>query len=234
LQEGLSRIKRAKPQDKPYEMRKAKGPSALEYPYDEKIEEGYISNYGGQGIHNEMIADEPRRIAYSHAFMQLMPKKIWLEVGTGTGILARCALMAGDAKFIHAVEASDIIKQAKVILDDKEFMDRYKLYKDRIEEVELHYSYPKVDYIFSEFMGYFLLHENMLQSVLIAKDRFLKKKEKDNDFEPLVIPNSCTIYLAAYSDLAHTEEMLRKFFVGDKGRENDTCTATLSKDFLLS
>jgi len=32
-----------------------------------------------------------------------------------------------------------------------------------------------VDVIISEWMGFYLLHESMLDSVLVARDRFLKK-----------------------------------------------------------
>ncbi len=40
-----------------------------------------------------------------------------------------------------------------------------------IESIELP---EKVDVIISEWMGYFLLRESMLDSVLVARDRFLK------------------------------------------------------------
>jgi hypothetical protein len=39
---------------------------------------------------------------------------------------------------------------------------KYKVYHARIEDVELDSLHKEVDYIFSEFMGYFLLHEYML------------------------------------------------------------------------
>lgn len=43
--------------------------------------------------------------------------------------------------------------------------------KGKIEEIEL--PVPKVDIIISEWMGYFLLFENMLNSVLYARDKWL-------------------------------------------------------------
>ena len=43
--------------------------------------------------------------------------------------------------------------------------------KGKIEELEL--PVPKVDIIISEWMGYFLLFENMLNSVLFARDKWL-------------------------------------------------------------
>jgi len=36
----------------------------------------------------------------------------------------------------------------------------------------------KVDIIVSEWMGYFLLYESMLNSVLVARDKFLKEDGK--------------------------------------------------------
>lgn len=43
--------------------------------------------------------------------------------------------------------------------------------KGKIEEIEL--PVAKVDIIISEWMGYFLLFENMLNTVLYARDKWL-------------------------------------------------------------
>ena len=43
--------------------------------------------------------------------------------------------------------------------------------KGKVEEIEL--PVPKVDVIISEWMGYFLLFENMLNTVLYARDKWL-------------------------------------------------------------
>lgn len=43
--------------------------------------------------------------------------------------------------------------------------------KGKVEEIEL--PVPKVDVIISEWMGYFLLFENMLDTVLFARDKWL-------------------------------------------------------------
>jgi len=47
----------------------------------------------------------------------------------------------------------------------------YSLLQGRIEEITL--PVPQVDIIISEWMGYFLLFEAMLDSVLVARDRWL-------------------------------------------------------------
>lgn len=41
----------------------------------------------------------------------------------------------------------------------------------KVEDIELP---EKVDLIISEWMGFYLLHEAMLDSVLVARDKFLK------------------------------------------------------------
>lgn len=47
------------------------------------------------------------------------------------------------------------------------------LIKGKVEEVEL--PVDKVDIIISEWMGYFLLYESMLDTVLYARDKWLVK-----------------------------------------------------------
>lgn len=43
--------------------------------------------------------------------------------------------------------------------------------KGKVEEIDL--PVPQVDIIISEWMGYFLLYENMLNTVLYARDKWL-------------------------------------------------------------
>ena len=62
--------------------------------------------------------------------------------------------------------------------------DKITFLKGRIEDLELPVS--KVDVIVSEWMGYFLLFESMLDSVLYARDRWLQP-------EGLLLPDRCTI-----------------------------------------
>lgn len=47
----------------------------------------------------------------------------------------------------------------------------------------------KVDIIVSEWMGFYLLHEGMLDSVLVARDKFLKEDGQ-------MFPETAAIYIA--------------------------------------
>lgn len=65
------------------------------------------------------------------------------------------------------------------------------LKKGRLENIEI--DIDKVDAIVSEWMGYFLLFEGMLDSVIYARDRYLKPGGH-------LLPNRCTISLVGSGD----------------------------------
>jgi len=52
----------------------------------------------------------------------------------------------------------------------------------------------QVDIIVSEWMGYFLLYESMLDSVLWARDRYLEVGGR-------MLPDFCRLYIAGLSDV---------------------------------
>lgn len=58
-----------------------------------------------------------------------------------------------------------------VVYRENGLEDRVTVIKGRIEDVDL--PVDKVDIIVSEWMGYFLLFESMLDSVLHARDKYL-------------------------------------------------------------
>lgn len=64
-----------------------------------------------------------------------------------------------------------------------------QVFRCRIEDFELPDGLEDVDIIISEWMGFFLLHEGMLDSVIDARDRFLAA-------DGLMLPSSATINVA--------------------------------------
>uniref|UniRef100_A0A3B5B1W1 type I protein arginine methyltransferase n=1 Tax=Stegastes partitus TaxID=144197 RepID=A0A3B5B1W1_9TELE len=139
----------------------------------EDEDEAYFSSYGHYGIHEEMLKDKVRTESYRD-FMYRNPEvfreKVVLDVGCGTGILSMFAARAG-AKKVIAVDQSEIIYQAMDIVRSNQLEDKITLIKGRIEDIKL--PVEKVDIIISEWMGYFLLFESMLDSVLYARDLYL-------------------------------------------------------------
>ena len=63
-----------------------------------------------------------------------------------------------------------------------------------MEEVELPFGEGEIDIIVSEWMGYFLLYESMLDCVLWAKDKYLNKKTCK------ILPDRPQMYVAAIED----------------------------------
>lgn len=133
----------------------------------------YFNSYAHFGIHEEMIKDEVRTGTYRNAILEnthLFKDKIVLDVGCGTGILSLFAAQAG-ARHVYAVDYSNIAEAARHIVADNKMSDKITVIQGKIEEVQL--PVEKVDIIISEWMGYCLLYEAMLDSVLTARDRWL-------------------------------------------------------------
>ena len=73
------------------------------------------------------------------------------------------------------------------------------LLRGKMEEVQL--PVEKVDIIISEWMGYFLLYESMLDTVLYARDRYLAEGG-------IILPNRATMVLTAIEDAQYKEEKI--------------------------
>lgn len=78
-----------------------------------------------------------------------------------------------------------------VFFRDNGFEDKIECVSGKIEEISLPVN--KVDIIISEYMGYFLLYEGMLESYLVARDRFLKPGG-------LMLPSTAELYVFGCDD----------------------------------
>jgi protein arginine N-methyltransferase 1 len=162
-------------------------------------EQYYFHSYDHFSIHEEMLKDETRTLSYRNAIYRnrhLFKDKVVLDVGCGTGILSMFAARSG-AKHVIGVDMSNIIHMAQKIVDVNGLSDKITLLKGKMEEVEL--PYPKVDIIISEWMGYFLLYESMLDTVLVARDKYLVEGG-------LIFPDKATVYIAGIEDGDYKEE----------------------------
>lgn len=123
-----------------------------------------------------MINDKIRTSTYASYIMRnpaLFHNAVVLDVGCGTGILSLFAARAGARKVI-AVDASDIVHRAREIVAENELLDVITVVHGKVEDVALPDGIERVDVIVSEWMGYALVYESMLDSVLAARDRFLR------------------------------------------------------------
>lgn len=103
------------------------------------------------------------------------------------------------AKHVIGVDMSNIIHMARKIVDINGFSDKITLIQGKMEEIEL--PYPQVDIIISEWMGYFLLYESMLDTVLVARDKYLKP-------DGLIFPDKATMYVAGLEDGMYKDEKI--------------------------
>ncbi|KAG5975172.1 type I protein arginine N-methyltransferase Rmt1 [Claviceps cyperi] len=164
-------------------------------------EQHYFKSYDHHGIHEEMLKDEVRTRSYMNAIIQnkhLFKDKVVLDVGCGTAILSMFAAKAG-AKHVIGVDMSSIIFKAREIVKINGLSDKITLIQGKMEEIEL--PFPKVDIIISEWMGYFLLYESMLDTVLYARDKYLEK-------DGLIFPDKATIFFAGIEDGDYKEEKI--------------------------
>ncbi|KDR16996.1 protein arginine N-methyltransferase 3 isoform X3 [Zootermopsis nevadensis] len=164
-------------------------------------DEGYFNTYSHFSIHHEMLSDHVRTSSYRDAFMlnsTLWKDRTFLDLGCGTGILSMFAASAGARKVI-AIDQSDIIYHAIDIVRENKLSDKIQLIKGRIEDTKLPQTH--VDVIVSEWMGYFLLFEGMLDSLVYARDHHLAEGG-------LLLPNRCSISLVGLADTDRHAELV--------------------------
>ena len=119
-----------------------------------------------------MLSDKVRTSTYAQFILStpdLFSNAVVLDVGCGTGILSLFAARAGARK-VYAIDASDIAIKAREVVKRNGFDSIIEVIQGRVEDIQLP---EKVDVVVSEWMGYALLYESMLDSVLVARDRFL-------------------------------------------------------------
>uniref|UniRef100_A0A8C4NJZ9 type I protein arginine methyltransferase n=1 Tax=Eptatretus burgeri TaxID=7764 RepID=A0A8C4NJZ9_EPTBU len=161
----------------------------------------YFDSYAHFGIHEEMLKDEVRTRTYRNAMYHnrhLFRDKVVLDVGSGTGILCMFAAKAG-ARCVFGIECSNIADYSQKIVQANNMEHVVTIVKGKVEEVEL--PVEKVDIIISEWMGYCLFYESMLNTVLFARDKWLKPSGA-------IFPDRASLYLTAIEDRQYKENKI--------------------------
>lgn len=163
----------------------------------------YFDSYAHFGIHEEMLKDEVRTLTYRDSMYHnrhLFKDKVVLDIGCGTGILCMFAAKAGARKVI-GIECSGIVEHAEKIVKSNGFDNVVTLVRGKVEEVELPDGIQKVDIIVSEWMGYCLFYESMLNTVIYARDKWLVEGG-------LIFPDRATLYVCAIEDRQYKNEKI--------------------------
>ena len=103
------------------------------------------------------------------------------------------------AKKVYAVECSAIVEQCKQIVADNGFAEIIEVIRGKMEDIVL--PVEQVDIIISEWMGYFLLYESMLDTVLYARDKYLRPGG-------LLLPDKAVLYICAIEDGEYRSEKI--------------------------
>lgn len=170
---------------------------SVEVPQDSDY---YFDSYAHIGIHEDMLKDKVRTLSYRRAIFEnpsLIRNKVVLDVGCGTGILSMFAAKAGARK-VYAVERSSIVEYARQIIAENGFQDKIEIIQGIAEEIELP---EKVDVVVSEWMGYALLYESMLPSVIFARNKFMKETGT-------MMPSYARMKIAAIEDVAYKQKKI--------------------------
>ncbi|CAI8595971.1 unnamed protein product [Vicia faba] len=174
-----------------------------------KVNESYFGSYSSFGIHREMLSDKARMDAYGQAISKnpsLLNGAVVMDVGCGTGILSLFAAQAGASRVIAVEASAKMAAVASRVAKDNNLLSSKNETRvngnqkgvvevvhgmveeiDKIVELQPH----SVDVLLSEWMGYCLLYESMLGSVLYARDRYLKPGGA-------ILPDTATIFVAGF------------------------------------
>lgn len=186
----------------------------------------YFDSYSDVTIHEEMIADQVRTNTYRMAILrnsELIRGKVVLDVGAGTGVLSLFCAQAG-ARRVYAVEACSIAEQATEIVRHNGMDDRVEVIRGTVEAVELP---EQVDVIVSEWMGYALLHESMLNSVLYARDKWLKPGG-------LILPSKAELYIAPICDPVVEDRLYFWYTVKDQYGVDMSCMSHFARKCIMN
>ncbi|XP_062540465.1 protein arginine N-methyltransferase 1-like [Armigeres subalbatus] len=174
-------------------------------PEDMTSREYYLDSYAHFSAHEETLKDEVRTRTYRNAIYHnkhLFKGKTVLDVGCGMGLLSLFAARAGAARVI-AIDCSNIIDHARNIVNANRFDHVITLIRSKVESIDqLPDGIKEVDIILSEWMGHCLFHEAMLDTVIYARNKWLKRDGG------MMFPDRCTMFVAGIEERQCKDERI--------------------------
>ncbi|PWA31410.1 hypothetical protein CCH79_00002927, partial [Gambusia affinis] len=134
----------------------------------------YFGSYGTLRLHLEMLSDRSRTETYRQVIVSnsaSLRDKVVMDLGCGTGIISMFCAQLAKPSMVYAVEASSMVEHTRQLVKQNGCEEVVTVLQGRAEELELP---EQVDVLVSEWMGNCLLFEFMVESVLLARDRWLR------------------------------------------------------------
>ena len=128
-------------------------------------------SYASLSSHRTMALDHVRNDAYGRALAAVVgPDTVVLDLGAGTGLHGLMAARIG-ARHVYLVEPEDVIALAEELVVANGLEGRVTVLQGRIEDVTLP---ERVDVIVSALTGNFLVTEDLIASIIYAREHVLK------------------------------------------------------------
>lgn len=151
-----------------------------------KEKTGLASGFSDMEMHLWMLADGVRAEAFERAISRTVrPGDVVVDLGAGTGLLSLMACRAGASK-VYAIEESPIPGLVESIAGANACSDRIVLVRGNSRKIALP---ERADVVVSETIGAFAFSEDILPSLVDARERLLKPSGS-------IIPERLEVYLA--------------------------------------
>jgi len=161
----------------------------------------FFDNFSALDVHRRMLADAPRVSGYREAIEQVVkPGMTVLDAGTGTGVLACLAALAGASR-VYAVDNSDALELAREVVSASGLDDVVTLIRGNFADAELP---EQVDVIITETFGALAIAEGGFPDIADCAAYNLKSSG-------VVIPHQVSIWLAAVTHPTVADEALGAF-----------------------
>ena len=145
-----------------------------------------FANYAGVDVHRAMLNDQVRLDAYWQGLKAVVqPGDVAIDAGSGTGVLAVMAALAGAAR-VYAIERTDMAQVISQVAADSGVGDRVIVVRGDVGTVELP---EKARVMVTETFGHFAVAEGMMEDVQACVVRNMVA-------DPVIVPGSFSLHLA--------------------------------------